>query len=193
MDKYYRLLPDYKALCVDIELRDCTEGEINDDMNMKRGVPIAVPLDSPMVFDFEVDEYDLNHDGTWKMPSYNTEGPTMDVELIKTIQDVGVDNLDIYPAIFVNSETGEKFHDWHVAVNVIGLVSCADMDASHAQPLADTHFFYELKIDLTETMGLLMFRLAEQPSDIIVHEKVAEAIRRGAFEGLILEEISKVT
>ena len=113
--------------------------------------------DSPLIFDFEIDEYDLNPGKPWRMPAYNTEGPTMDVELIKTIQGVGVDNIEVYPAVFVNSETGEEFHEWHAAVNVIGLVSCADMDASRSQPIADTHFFHELKIDRTKIMGLLMF------------------------------------
>lgn len=190
MKEYYRLLPDYKILCVEIELRGDPDGEINDDIYMKGGIPLSVVPDSPLIFDFEIDEFDLNPGETWKMPAYNTEGPTMDVELIKTIQGVGVDNIEVYPAVLVNSETGEEFHDWHAAVNVIGLVSCADIDASRTQPLADTHFFHELKIDMTKTMGLLMFRLAEQPSDIIVHEKVAQAIQKGGFEGLILEEVA---
>ena len=43
MNKYYRLLPDYKALCVEIELRGYLEGEINDDIYMKGGTTSGGP------------------------------------------------------------------------------------------------------------------------------------------------------
>lgn len=190
MIRYYRLLPDYRTLNVEIQPRRSPPKTIKRNLRMKKGVPLSPPPEDPFTFDFEIDEDDMLPGEIWKLPDYSTVGPTMSLELIKTIQDVGVDNLEVYPAIFVNIGTGEEFNNWHAAVNVVGLVSCADLNQSKSQPLASKHYFHELKIDAKKAIGLFMFRLAEQPMDIILHEKVAEAIRSGQFDGLLLEEIT---
>lgn len=190
MDEYYRMLPDYKSLCVEIELQEDDSDEINDDLDMEQGKPLEIKPNEPLRFEFSVDEDDVLPGEEWFIPAYNSEGPTFDVSLIKILQDLGVDNMEVFPAILINNETGVEFTELHAAVNIIGLVSCANDEMSNSRPLADTKYYLNLKIDPEKARGLLMFRLAEQPVDIIVHEKIAQAVQENGYKGIIFEKVS---
>lgn len=113
----------------------------------------------------------------------------MSTRLVQTLTSAGVDNLQLFPARITDPNTGAIYDDYF-AVNVIGLVECADMDKSEHAPLADLYFFHELVIKPEKTLGLPLFRLAESPIDIIVHERVAQAIRNADFPELVLESVS---
>ena len=92
-------------------------------------------------------------------------------------------------AVLTNPVTGETFENY-LAVNVVGLVSCADLAKSDARPLAHVQYFLKLEIDPGKPRDALMFRLAESPMEIIVYEKVAKAIKKGRFTGIVLEPVS---
>ena len=177
---YYRMLQDLDELDVLIE----KESHFGGEESLKRGIIAPKDIDPTFIYSMEVDEdvEDLI------LPSYDSEGPIFDKELVNTLKAVGVDNLEIFKAIITNSHTGEVIENYN-AVNIVGLISCADMGKSNAEPIADVHYFFDLKINPEKTMGLLMFRLAEQPIDIIVHERVAEAIRKGSFYGIVLHPV----
>jgi len=178
--RYYRLKQDLEALEVFIKSKSHFEGE----ESLKRGLPMPSNLQPPFLFNIEMDEDEAI------LPSFDTAGPIFHRQLVEALQKTGVDNLEIFPALVNNSQTGEVIEDY-VAVNIVGLVSSADMEKSDSEPLADVHFFFDLAIDPEKTKGLLMFRLAEQPMDIIVHEKVAKSIQEGNFTGIILEPVSE--
>jgi hypothetical protein len=178
---YYRLLQDLDSLNVYIK----KQSHYGGNESLKRGLIMPDDIDTTFHYTIEIEE-DVDVPA---LPSYDSAGPIFDKGLIKTLERTGVDNLEIFPAIINNLKTGESIESYY-AVNVVGLVSCADMDQSEAEPIADVHYFLDLKIDPDKTKGLLMFRLAEQPTDIIIHEKVAKAIREGSFSGIVLELIS---
>jgi hypothetical protein len=123
---------------------------------------------------------------------YYSEANFMSKRMVDTLQKAGVDNLVIYPAEVTNTETGEVNTDF-VAVNIIGLVSCAVMDQSKANPLASTNVFHDLVIDPKKIHGIHMFRLAESPMVILVSEQVATALEAGNFEGFSLEPVKEVS
>jgi len=50
--------------------------------------------------------------------------------LLTALQEAGVDNLDAYPCVIINEETGFRTEDY-VAVNLIGLVNAVDIDNSN--------------------------------------------------------------
>jgi len=112
----------------------------------------------------------------------------MSTRLVQTLASAGVDNLEIFPARITDPNTGAVYDDY-CAVNVVGLVECADMGKSEHTPLADVYTFRELVIVPEKTMGLPLFRLAESPIDIIVNEQVANAIRNANFPELVLEPV----
>jgi hypothetical protein len=112
----------------------------------------------------------------------------MHTRLIETLRSTGVDNLQTFPAEVLDTASGAISRE-HQVVNIIGLVSCADLDASRSRPLGDVNFFDQVVLDPSRTSGALMFRLAESPIEVIVHEKVADAIRAGRFNGIVLEPL----
>ncbi len=106
--------------------------------------------------------------------------PLMSKQLLNVIGSVGVDNLDSYSVDLYYSNGTIASQGEYFAFNLIGKVSAADLteskfDENRKERLVNMPF-ESLAIDELKAQGLLMFRLAENVSAIIVHEKVKEAI-----------------
>jgi hypothetical protein len=117
-------------------------------------------------------------------------GLLMSERLVKALQEAGVDNLDVYPAVIRNTRTGETRNDYR-AVNIIGMVSCANMAESNTPAAAGDLIdvpFDGLVIDEDRTGGALMFRLAEAIAGIVVHEKVKKHLEAAGFDDLSFED-----
>lgn len=111
----------------------------------------------------------------------------MSKRLVEVLVNNGVDNLDIYPAVIMNSESGETYQ--YFAVNIIGMISAADLDASKwasfdGDALFDTSFD-RLVIRNESAKEQLIFRLAQSTSTILVHERVKKCIEKEAFPSLV--------
>ncbi len=103
------------------------------------------------------------------------------------LAEAGVDNLDTYPVRITDTETGEVCEDYR-AVNVLGLVAAADMDASNwtdptGRGLASVDFD-GVAIDPAKTHGLRMFRMAECVSGVLVADVVRVALEEAGGFGL---------
>ena len=113
----------------------------------------------------------------------------MSQALAQALQAAGVDNLQVFPAVLTERSTGATREDYCV-VNIIGKVAVANMAQSDALPLGGGHVFIKLSIDAGKARGLLMFRLAESLVDVIVYEKVAQALEARPFRGLKLTAVT---
>ena len=107
------------------------------------------------------------------------------------LKEAGVDNLDCYPAILTNVETGETYD--YQAVNIIGTRMAADLDKSDwenfdGEAKTDT-FFNKLTVDEEKAEGLLIFRLAESLSTVIVHQQVKDHILGQGIDTLTFLEV----
>jgi hypothetical protein len=92
-----------------------------------------------------------------------------------------VDNLDVYDARLFDPQDGKTI-DNYKAVNIIGAVAAADLGKSdYSAPsgtaLVDTDFD-SLVIDEKKAKGLLMFRLAECVTAIVIDERVKQQLAR---------------
>lgn len=88
----------------------------------------------------------------------------------------GVDNLQIFPAI-IKSETDGTIWDGYFAVNVLGLISCADLSRStYTEIMPGSYRFRELAIHPEKAKGALLFRLQEDPPGILMHRNVGKYI-----------------
>lgn len=107
--------------------------------------------------------------------------PIMSKKLLEVIRAAGVNNIDAYKADFYYAD-GSKAPGEYFIVNVIGVVAAADMSKSVYDPNQPDKMiamsFDSLTIDQSKTHGLLMFRLAENIVEIILHEKVKKAIEK---------------
>lgn len=122
---------------------------------------------------------------------YYDDAIVMTKRLLKALQEAGVDNLDIYPCVIVNEETGFRTVDY-VAVNLIGLVSAVDIGKSNvtggdSDHLLDTDFD-GLTIDPKKAKDHLMFRLAKNTSAIVIHKSVRDHLLDKGFDMLSFVE-----
>ncbi|MGL1889485.1 MAG: hypothetical protein OCD76_23425 [Reichenbachiella sp.] len=110
------------------------------------------------------------------VPDYvSSHIPLMSAQLYDAFVQAGVTNLQAFPTILNNEETGESWKDF-VVVNVVGMIACADLDFSVASKSLGGYYFHELVIDPDKAGGELMYRLAESHSTILVHYDVAKTM-----------------
>jgi hypothetical protein len=104
--------------------------------------------------------------------------PLMREDLLFALRDLGVDNIEDYPAEIVDPETRETWSDYR-AINVVGVVSATDLSQSEYlatdPPIIDV-LFERLAIDAERAGGALLFRLAENLSALIAHHRLKEGI-----------------
>lgn len=105
--------------------------------------------------------------------------PIVSDDLYAVLRAAGVSNLDVYDAV-LRSADGRLELKGYKAFNLIGLVKAADLSASTFAPGNPSRFldasFDGLVLDEQRLQGVLMFRLAEHSSAVIVHASVRAAI-----------------
>jgi hypothetical protein len=114
--------------------------------------------------------------------------PLVSAEFLKALQDAGVDNVVAYDAE-ICSEDERIIHRGYKAINIIGVIEAA---AAGTVFTGDSRSFDAaiegLEIDPEATRDALMFRLAENQSAIVVHERVKRAIEAGNFHSVVFRE-----
>lgn len=108
-------------------------------------------------------------------------------DLIEAMRRGGVDNMDVYNAVLIDPDSGRR-HTTHKAVNIVGLISAADMTNSNATvhpggPLIDVDF-HGLVVDEAKAQGALVFRLAESTRAVLVHERLRDHLLASGFDSL---------
>lgn len=125
------------------------------------------------------------------LPMYKSAAPLMREDLLKALASSGVDNLQLFDAILKDPKAKVE-HTNYKAVNVIGLVAAADLSKSTAMKLPSPELFGttfdSLAIDEKKAGGLLLFRLAESASAIVVHERVKAGIEAAGVPGMTFYE-----
>jgi hypothetical protein len=109
----------------------------------------------------------------------------MSRKMVDALKQAGADNFQEFATEMIDKQTGQVSHDY-VTVNLLGLVSCAKISESDTSKLGSTFYFHDLVIDPAKTGGLLLFRLADSLIDVLVHEKVAIALRAANLRGVVL-------
>ena len=112
----------------------------------------------------------------------------MSKRLVTALEGAGVDNLQSFEAELRNEADGVVNKDYCV-INIVGLVTCADVAASKTSELGSTYYFHDLVIDPSRVGDLRIFRLAESLMDVLIHEQVAKSIESKDFRGVILRPV----
>jgi hypothetical protein len=153
------------------------------------GRKITTPIPEPLVYRLDTDiDPDINTPGN-PIAMYDEEDPpVMREDLKAALWDAGVDNIDFYKAIVKDPLDGKELTNYW-AFNVLGLVSCADMNRSKLMGTSQSQLldvdFDSLVIDEKATMGFSFFRMAENISAIIVSDRVKETIERHKIPGMV--------
>ncbi len=155
--------------------------------NWRTGERINIDIIQPLVY--KIDEYG---EGVLRAFYGEIANPLMVDALVNALRECGVNNLDLYTAVIAETRTGKQYKNYK-AVNIIGLVQCVDMGKSIHSSLGltgdtsdDVLFFKKLVLDEGKARAskLLMFRIAENPSVILVHKNVKEHLEKMKFERL---------
>jgi hypothetical protein len=121
-------------------------------------------------------------------PVYTSRVPMMRDDLLDCFRAIGVDNIDAYPIVILNRLTGREIRGYS-AINIIGLVRAAATDLTVYSPGNPSRVIDadidSLGIDSNRAKGLLLFRLAEAVTGVVVHAKIKRSVEaRGAFPHL---------
>ena len=148
--------------------------EIDGVDSWSSGERFTVPIPSPILVNV------VPEAGYTGLPNEMKDGNLllMSDRLVSALRVAGVDNIDTYPTTLVNTETGQTYS--YQAVNIIGLIAAADLEKSEwhsydGDGVSDTTF-ESLTLKEDRARGALLFRLAENTSTILVHEKVRDHI-----------------
>lgn len=116
--------------------------------------------------------------------------PLFSTRMLQALASVGVRNLETYAAE-IQSPEGEVYENYR-AVNIVGLVSCANMQLSQYLPDTEPPLveFLKLVIDESRAMDQDLFRLAESALYILVSEKVRAALLGAQLVGIALEPVA---
>jgi hypothetical protein len=119
------------------------------------------------------------------LDAYHEFIPIWSDKLIGALHDAGADNFDTYDAIIRDPRVDLVTADYK-AVNIIGLLDCADMSLSRydARSERGAREFTKLVINPKKTRGLKIFRLLERPTMVIVDQSVKDAITAAPLRGV---------
>lgn len=120
--------------------------------------------------------------------------------LREVLRSAGVDNIDYYPCVIENEVTRQRLatfqdpvssetHCYYKAANILDMIYCLDRDKSELEvdeeEPDEIWYIQDLKL-LEDRIGdVLMFRLGEDPSIVVVHEKIKEAVEMAGLTGVM--------
>jgi hypothetical protein len=153
-----------------------------------RVIPKGVP--KPIIF--PVDTTAKNPPGDYL--EFNI--PVLSNRLLAAVTEAGVDNLQAFPALLRNSDTGEEW-DGYQGINFLGLISClavAESKAKSSLPPLYSFNIGEMVIEESRADGALAFRLAESPAVLLVHKRLRDHLKHATpeFRGLKFRKVGSV-
>jgi hypothetical protein len=115
--------------------------------------------------------------------------PLMSRRLVAALRAAGVDNLQTFETTLVTLEgKNPPPKDHYLAVNIVGLVEAADLGKSEINPDVPERMiatdFDSLAVDTSKAKDLAMFRLAENVSAVLVHERVKNHVEAAGITTL---------
>jgi len=119
-------------------------------------------------------------------PSFLEEPiPLVRKDLFKILINSGVDNMDVYQ-VELQYSNGKLASIDYYAFNLIGKISAVDLNKSVC-PTEQVNRKVNMQIDSltvdeSSTKEMLMFRLAENITTILVHEKVRMAVKESGIK-----------
>lgn len=151
-----------------------------EDVFWNMGDIIRKELPDPIEIDVNTDE------GEAMVTMFHSGILIMTKGMVETLNNAGVNNLQVYNVVLYDRSKNISYNDY-LAVNIVGKIACADMDKSnttiHGEPIIDVDFD-GIVIDESKIFGMLMFRIAECVSGIVVHDKVKTVLEKEGIKYL---------
>ncbi|RYY75447.1 MAG: hypothetical protein EOO52_08590 [Gammaproteobacteria bacterium] len=131
--------------------------------------------------------YEINVPDDQSCPHFMTgEAVIVSKQFIDALLSMSVQNFQSFPAVLVNPDTGKKRGNYFL-FNVLGLIKAADLSQSSFDMLMEGDpegvdvplvAFNHLVLDAKKIRSLKMFRLAEDPTSLIIDETVVNGLKQ---------------
>ncbi len=155
------------------------EPALPGEISFIKGAHIGAVLSDPLVFEVDYPSREaLPHFVGITIPVFSTS-------LVETFRSAGVENFQVFPAVLRNPAIGAEWGGYW-AFNVIGVLVAADLEKSNADTIlggdpqgvsAPLLGFKELVLEKKRARNMPMFRLAESPSILLIHDHVLAHIK----------------
>lgn len=191
MNKYYQLTDDY---FLDYGI---TDGPTLPDESVMAGKWVDADTLPKLVYEVDVpDDESCPH-------FMSGEAVIVSEQFIKVLQSAGVTNFQQFPALLINPDT-KKQRTGYFLFNVLGMLKAADLQKSSFDTLMEADeegvevplvAFNEIVLDGSKPRGLRMFRMAEDPTVLVIDEHIKTALKENRPEGgwgVMYEEIDVV-
>lgn len=154
------------------------------DVRLNAGRKFKPGFAVPVEFEIDLDTEGRRMPTMFLVPAFVARKP-----FYESIVAGGVDNVDAYPALITNEETGERFDDY-LLLNVVGKVACAHLEASSYEEIGPgMRMINRLVLDKTKLPDLHMFMLAEDINKIVISDRLHDHLQRAGFDDLYFEEL----
>lgn len=113
-------------------------------------------------------------------------------EFYQGLKTLGIDNIETHGVIIKDVVKNIEIDDY-VLMNILGRVSCADMDKSEYHELGEgMNVIDTLVLDATKIHSLKMFLVDEDTDCIVVDEDVYKWLKEQPFTDIYFEELTVV-
>ncbi|VAW88947.1 hypothetical protein MNBD_GAMMA17-1956 [hydrothermal vent metagenome] len=113
-------------------------------------------------------------------------------QFYQDLLDCGIDNIEVKPVV-INDPVNEKTIDNYVLLNIIGRISCADMEKSEYGTIGkDMHVMNKLVINLEKAYNFDLFLADEDTDCIVISERVYKYLTKKGYTDIYFEELEHV-
>ncbi len=138
------------------------------NVNWLSGAPFNVEINLPIKIKIKNTTVDCEPVDCFTNPFVVSE------KFFQVLQKFAVDNIDAYDAVLVNEKAG-IYLEGYKALNIIGLLSAAGINSNFTSDDRLINASFDgLEIDNNKTKDLLIFRLAEDVTRIVVHDSLKQ-------------------
>jgi len=105
---------------------------------------------------------------------------------------LGIDNVEARQVV-IQDNINNKTYDNYLLLNIIGRVSCANMEQSDYRTLGDgMNIINNLVIDSKKTHGLDFFLVHEDTDCIVISERIYSYLNNKSYDDLFFEELQQI-
>ena len=154
------------------------------DDNLFSGSKLPPDFETPVAFEIDLDTEGRRMPTLFMTPAFVTRRAFHDALLA-----AGVNNVDAYPAVIQNTETGEEFTDY-LFLNVVGRVRCADMAASEYKAIGPgINLIDRVVVEESKLPSVHIFRLDEDPLKVVISDRLYERLGDAGFDDIYYQPV----
>jgi hypothetical protein len=154
------------------------------DVNLNKGVKLPPDFETPVVFKIDPSTPGREMPTLFAVPAFVAR-PAFHDALVAA----GADNVDAYPAVIRDENAGRESTDYRF-LNVVGVVSCADLAASDSRELGPgVRIVDRIVMERARVPRAHIFRLAEDKLRVVVSDEVHEKLAAAGFDDVYFQPV----